>query len=132
MDEITEIRRVDDERVDDDYYKGFIIETTEQKIKVFIDSHQQCCEEFDVYIVLNGERLDMHDIQYMLIGHDVTDVRWGRLHRVPVEALDTYEARIEVETSAGLVELVAWNEHNGYYPHSVIVSWKDKYEKQEI
>ena len=43
-----------------------------------------------------------------------------------------YYDRVEVHTSIGLVKLIAWNEHNGYYTHYVKITWKDHEDEQEI
>lgn len=45
---------------------------------------------------------------------------------------DISYAVVDVHTDVGLVQMVAFNEHNGFYPHTVLVSWEGHEEIQEI
>ena len=108
-----------------EHYQGYVITTTQQVIRVFISSYEYCSEEFDVDIILPDGCSDINS----LIGQHVTHVKWAYAKN---KCTDRYEAGVDVHTAIGLVKLVAWNDHNGYYPHTVKVTWKDHEEEQDI
>ena len=95
-----------------------IIHTSTYDITIDIDDYQLCCEEI-------GTKTTFNDT---FIGAEVTKVRWA----FAKEANDTIydgSATIIVETNRGNFELTAWNNHNGYYPHNVRVSWENFHEE---
>lgn len=123
-------------------YMGYVITTTQQVIRVLISMRQSCCEKFDVDLILPvtafvkiPETPPLKSSEE-LIGHEVLQVNWGSLKLDTTEVYDKMHATVHMRTSAGLIQLVAWNEHNGYYPHNVKVTWKkhgkDYEDKQEI
>lgn len=77
-----------------------------------------------------------------LIGAYLLSVRWGR--DKPDGYKDNFDvfrehrghACVDIHTDKGKVQLVAYNEHNGWYPHSVVASWgfgdKAYMDKQDI
>ena len=135
MDIITDIEEVVGSKGFEDY-QGYVITTTQQVIRVLISRFRGCCEEFDVDIILPGELTDiasnaLTDIN-SLIGQHVTNVKWAYTKHNSTTVYDRFEACVEVHTSIGLVKLIAWNEHNGYYSHTVKITWKNHEDEQEI
>lgn len=51
----------------------------------------------------------------------------NKLHIDSMDLFDkTYNfAAVNVETSCGTIQIIAFNEHNGYYPHKLKASWKN-------
>jgi hypothetical protein len=41
-------------------------------------------------------------------------------------------ACINMDTEIGIVQIIAYNDHNGYYPHDIRVSWKNFSDRQRI
>lgn len=118
----------------DECFSGYRITTTRQQIKVFVSTYTSCCENAGTAL-LKPEGLD-------LLGARVLSVAWGRhvknglvaesLDTLPEHFDDVQRAVVDVMTDRGLVQLVAFNEHNGYYPHSVYTLWAGHEDLQEI
>lgn len=97
-------------------YEGFVIATDKQLIKVGISSGQSCCENFGT----------------LMSEDNLSEFEGAELFKIEVTdtALKTYEIDTEwgggcmfvnFNTSNGLLQFVAYNEHNGYYGHEAIV-----------
>lgn len=105
---IKEINEVND---------GFKIVTDAQEIHLGIDQSSRCCEEFG----------------YFMSEDDLSQFIGAELRSVTVvdEALKTYDVVeemyegstmfVNLGTSAGLLQFVAYNEHNGFYSHEAWV-----------
>jgi hypothetical protein len=119
---ILAINEISDEKIDWDTCDGFAILTDRQTIKLLISNEQSCCEDwgyfmsednFDEYIgaevieisltntTLNTRKYEEHIGEYGLDGGDVMFVN--------------------IITSNGRLQFVAYNAHNGYYGHSAYV-----------
>lgn len=103
---------------------GFRITTNHQKIELLIDSDQQCCENW-------GYFLSEDDIQ-RFVGADLLGVTVTDTERNKEKHVELYEGDalfVDIETSVGVLQFVAYNEHNGYYGHrATVVSEQLKYE----
>lgn len=98
---------------------GFIVTTTEQEIKLGIDNGQSCCENWG-YFMSEDDFSDFIGAQ--LLDVKVTDTLLKPSEEFDVE--DMYEGDVmfvNLETSEGLLQFVAYNEHNGYYGHEACV-----------
>ena len=100
-----------------------IIHTTEYDITIEIDDYQLCCEKFGTKTTFNET----------FIGAEVNKVRWAWA-KEEAKYGDMYDgsATIIVETTRGNFDLTAWNNHNGYYPHDVRVSWENFQEEVKL
>lgn len=103
-------------------------------IGVYIDLYQQCCERYDVLFLAPDGKTEAD-----FLGADLRRVGWGRdfkkqttLHDLPFDPRDTPHAVVNIDTDRGRIQLVAFNDHNGYYPHSVKVHWGDYADIQEL
>jgi hypothetical protein len=113
-------------------WTGYEITTEKQMISVMIDNHQSCCEKFDV-ILLTAHDKDTD----ALIGANVQYVGWGskvapelkqtlvKHYKPDLDEYDIAHIVIDIETDRELIQCIAYNEHNGYYPHSVKVCWNN-------
>ena len=100
---------------------GFIITTDTQVIKLGIENYQCCCEDWGYFM--------SKDNLVEFIGADLITIR------VTDTALETwkeieelYEGGvmfINLETTNGLLQFVAYNKHNGYYGHDACVISKE-------
>lgn len=98
-------------------FDGFVVTCEDgSTVKIGIESGQCCCENWG-YLVSEDDLSDF-------IGATITEVE------VVDEALDAskvpelYEGSsmfINVETTKGKFQVVAYNEHNGYYSHNAVV-----------
>lgn len=104
-----------DFRVGRYHYSGFIITTNGGDIQLGIDNSQQCCENWG-YLMSQDDFSDY-------IGATVLSVAGTDDKLAHVEVPKLYEGSItyvNIETSAGLLQFVAYNDHNGYYSHEAV------------
>lgn len=99
-------------------YEGFQIVTTEQTILFLIDDQQNCCESFG-YLTTNDETGFF--IGSALQGVSLVDTQYDVTNYSGSGDSDDGEAVIfvNIATSVGVLQLVAYNAHNGYYGHAV-------------
>lgn len=97
-------------------FSGFIITTDKQDILLGIDSNQNCCESWG-YFMSNDDFSEF-------IGASLLDITIAdevlNVHKMP----KMYEGGVmfvNINTSAGLLQFTAYNEHNGYYSHEAVV-----------
>lgn len=100
-------------------YDGFEIVTDKQTIQIGISNNQSCCESFGC-IITNDDTKEF--IGAKLKGISLTDTV---LNNKKIEAIEYLEEGgamfVNLETSKGLLQLVAYNSHNGYYGHSAVL-----------
>jgi hypothetical protein len=100
-------------------YDGFIIETNTQIIKVGISSEQHCCESYGC-LMTNDTTQDFVGAE--LIGISRTDQVLNDIKIDELEYLDEGGAMfVNLKTSVGLLQFVAYNAHNGYYGHGAVL-----------
>ena len=99
---------------------GFIVTTNKQSIKLGIDNGQCCCENWG-YFISEDDTSDF-------IGANLIDIKITDTLLKPSEdefnVNDIYEGDVmfvNIETNKGLLQFVAYNEHNGYYGHEACV-----------
>lgn len=123
MERIVEIK---DYEAREDFHNvaGFEVLTTEQSIKLFIDSENDCCERWG-YFWCNDDLKDF--IGAELCGVTLTDAALNEA-QMKVNGLNPsvscFEGRVmfvNLETDKGALQFVAYNEHNGYYGHEAKV-----------
>jgi hypothetical protein len=100
-------------------FEGFVITTSDQTIKIGIESGQSCCETFG-YLTMNDEISDF--INQELLSISVVDTA---LNRKVIDLVSFFEEGdamfVNLETSNGLLQLAVYNSHNGYYGHETVV-----------
>ncbi len=98
---------------------GFVITTNKQSIKLGIDNEQDCCENWGYFM--------SEDNVSDFIGSNLIDVSITDTLLKPNEGFNVdeiYEGGVmfvNIETNKGLLQFVAYNEHNGYYGHEACV-----------
>jgi hypothetical protein len=100
-------------------YDGFEIVTDKQTIQVGISSEQCCCESFGC-LITNDDIKDFIGSKIRAIS--LTDTALNNKKIEELEYLDAGNAMfINIETSNGLLQFVAYNAHNGYYGHEAVL-----------
>jgi hypothetical protein len=110
-------------------FEGYSITTSEQVIKILIDSSRSCCENYG----------------YLCSEQDPTEFIGATLWEIRISdsttkqyVIDTLESEnvpiasaqfVDLHTDRGVLQFVVYNEHNGYYAHDIrVVSKQVKYE----
>jgi hypothetical protein len=115
----------DDPDYDDpEVFKGFYIKLDNNMELYFgIKRDRMCCEEVGVYITPDeSEDLNKY-IGSELLNYDRLVELYLPIKKEKVE--DSYSREklstfIDIETSAGKLQLTLYNEHNGHYAHKVV------------
>lgn len=105
---------------------GFLITTDDQVIKLGIEYGVQCSENWGCF--MSEDNLEEF-IGANLITIKVTDTALKTWEKIE----DIYEGDVmfvNLETTNGLLQFVAYNEHNGYYGHEACVISKQV--KEEV
>lgn len=104
--------------------EGYKVITDKQEIELLIDSGQCCCENFGYFM--------SEDDFEGYIGADLLDIKITN-KALKEEAMKENELDpnsnyfeggvmfVNIETSKGTLQFVAYNEHNGYYGHEAKV-----------
>lgn len=98
-------------------YDGFIITLEDDtQIKMGISNGQSCCEQWGYLI--------SEDSLEQFIGAEYHGVEVVNEKLETVSMHNMYEGScmfVNIKTSEGVVQFVAYNEHNGYYGHQAVV-----------
>ena len=108
-------------------YEGYVITTEKSTYNLGIDNDGQCCEKWG-YLASN-DNLDEF-IGAEIIGVKLTDNELFTVDTLP----KMYEGDMTfftVETNKGGFQIVAYNEHNGYYSHDVLIVIDDELIERE-
>ncbi len=107
-----------------DGYEGYLIVTDKQEIELGIQAGQDCCEHFGYF--MSEDNLSDY-IGTTLLDITLTDTALNEA-AMKSEGLDSphwvYEGGImfvDIKTDRGVLQFVAYNEHNGYYGHDARV-----------
>lgn len=117
MEKILRIEEVAFKTKEDDIHTfvGYQIITDQQTIKVGIADFQICCENYG-YLITNDEIEDF--IGANLLGVSIVDTALNNKQLEELECLGGGSAMfVNFETSNGLLQLVAYNAHDGYYKY---------------
>ena len=109
---------------------GFKVETNEQNIFLMIDNDQCCCEnwgyfmtECDLEKFIGSELIDIKIADTLnkdvILNGKVDDSIIGEDGDIDIYEGDTMF--VDIITSEGILQFVAYNEHNGYYGHDAKV-----------
>ena len=121
----TESSRMNDKIIEikefsTDKYDGFYIKTDKQVIKFGISNGQDCCEHWGS-ISSNDDFSDFIGAEILEIKTMDTDKNLNVLVDMPDDVHLESCMFINVETTADTLQFVLYNEHNGYYGHSVVI-----------
>lgn len=101
-----------------DNNEGFRIWTTDGEILVYINNQQDCCEDWGYFL---SEDDTSKFIGAGVLGVEIVDVA-RNTRELPSYGLDDGEAMfVDIKTTQGTLQFVAYNSHNGYYGHSAAV-----------
>jgi len=95
--------------------EGYRIVTNQQEILFLISNDQNCCERWG-YLTTPDNIEEF--VGANLLGIDQIDENYNVLENIIGYANIAF---INVRTSVGLLQLVAYNSHNGYYSHRVTI-----------
>ena len=104
--------------------EGYEVITDKQHIKLSIDNYQSCCENWG-YFWCNDNPQDF--IGTSLIDVTLTDVALNEVHmkKNELDPKSKYFSGgvmfVNLNTDKGVLQFVAYNEHNGYYGHEAKV-----------
>lgn len=114
------------EEKNDGDYKGIYITTNKAVLKFEIGADRQCCEHFGYFSYNEFDKPYEHfisaEIYQIFISNDesenkkVFDITEGVEHSM--YDIDS-AVFINVMTSKGKLQIVIYNEHNGYYGHAI-------------
>jgi len=100
-------------------FDGFQIITDLQTIQIGISNSQSCCESFGC-IITNDETKEFIGAELKSLA--IVDIALNNKKIEELEYLDSGGAMfVNLETSEGLLQFVAYNAHNGYYGHEAVL-----------
>jgi hypothetical protein len=126
------------EFVEGEAFAGFKVETGEQVITLSISNFQQCCESFGYF--WSPDDADAF-IGANLLSVAVTD---HELYKATLAEIYDEERKLEgyyyeggvmfvdLETDRGILQFVAYNQHNGCYGHQAKVECKQLQRTMEL
>lgn len=120
MEEILSIKETSFKKYEKAYgsFVGFEIETNKQTIKLGISDGHSCCENYG-YLMSEDDLSEFEGAS--LLGVDIVDTALN-VEKLTSEQVSEGDCMfVNFLTSKGLLQFVAYNEHNGYYGHEVLV-----------
>lgn len=132
MEKILRIEEVTFKRESEDWqeFDGWQIITDLQTIKFGISNSQSCCENWG-HLITNDTTTEFEGAELYEI-KVVDEVLYNKV--LPeAEYLDEGGTMfVNFETSAGTLQFVAYNSHNGYYGHSAVLISKQLTEEASL
>jgi hypothetical protein len=103
---------------------GYAITTDKQVIKLLMDDEQSCCERFG-YFMSEDDVQDYIGADLFDVKITDTELKEGLLEKHELNLDDEWFEGgvmfVDIVTSKGTLQFVAYNEHNGYYGHEAKV-----------
>ena len=103
---------------------GFEVVTTKQSIKLYIDDDGQCCEKWG-YFWCNENPQDFIGANVNNVSITDTALNEAEMKKNELDPNSEYFEGgvmfVNIDTDRGLLQFVAYNEHNGYYGHDAKV-----------
>lgn len=103
---------------------GFEVITTDQIVQLYIDDEQDCCESWG-YFWCNENPQDFVGAELRSVAITDTALNEAQMKANELNPNDKwFEGGImfvNIETSIGTLQFVAYNIHNGYYGHQATV-----------
>lgn len=107
-----------------DYMCGYKIITDAQEILLLIDDGQQCCERSG-YFMSEDNLSDFIEAQFLGLELTDTALSEAKMKKNKLEPSNEYFEGgimfVDIKTNKGVLQFVAYNEHNGYYGHKARV-----------
>lgn len=103
-------------------YDGYLIITDQQTIKVGIDNGQGCCERWGY--VSSEDDVDQF-VGASLLDIKLTDQALRTYSADEIPEYETSTMFVDFETDKGVLQLVCYNSHNGYYGHEAVLISRD-------
>lgn len=104
---------------------GYFIVTDKQDIKLLISDGQCCCERW-------GYFMSEDDLSYFIgakfLDLKITDTSLNEAKMAEHQCGSNYEGGVmfvDIRTSKGVLQFVAYNQHNGWYGHEACIISKD-------
>ena len=97
-------------------WDGYLVETSERKIRLLVDSTQDCCEAWGMVTAAEDEPGYFIGAKLVRIDWTGTDLT----KHEDVADLDLDEGGVmfvDFVTNRGTLQLAVYNSHNGYYGH---------------
>lgn len=103
---------------------GFEVVTNDQRIKLYIEDNQDCCELWG-YFWCNDNPQDFVGATLWELSLTDTALNTQMIENNGADYLDAGEIMfVNFNTSKGVLQFVAYNSHNGYYGHTATVESK--------
>lgn len=117
-------------------YEGFLVQTNKRNIKLLILAEQDCCEDWGYFLSEDDfQTFYGSEIKSIEVVDEALRSTELRIHAIEQQhndgERDTSTMFVNFNTSSGLLQFVAYNNHNGYYGHRAIFMIDDKIEKEE-
>jgi hypothetical protein len=119
----------------EDDYEGYLVTTNKRTIKFLILAEQDCCEDWG-YFMSEDNFEDFYGSQIFSV--EVVDdaLKSTELHLNHIEEQHdddrgTQTMFVNFNTSEGLLQFVAYNNHNGYYGHTAYFIVDDNIEEEK-
>ena len=122
METIKDIKEITEE----DYItmEGYEVVTDKQSIKLLIDNGQDCCERFG-YFWCNDNPKDFIGATLRAVYITDTELNEAKMKEHDLDQRDKYFEGgvmfVNLETNKGVLQFVAYNEHDGFYGHEAKV-----------
>ena len=103
---------------------GYAITTNEQVLKLMITDSQDCCENFG-YFISEDDVNDFIGAELIDVKITDTELKEGNLKKLELnvesESFEGGVMFVDIVTSEGTLQFVAYNEHNGSYGHEAVI-----------
>lgn len=103
---------------------GFEVVTDKQSIKLYIDNDRSCCEEWG-YFWCNDNPQDFIGAELRAVSLTDTALNEAQMKANDLNPNEKWfqgsAMFVNLETDNGMLQFVAYNEHNGYYGHEAKV-----------
>lgn len=103
---------------------GFEVVTDKQSIKLYIDNESSCCEEWG-YFWCNDNPQDFIGAELRTVSLTDTALNEAQMKANNLNPNEKWFQGsvmfVNLETDKGMLQFVAYNEHNGYYGHEAKV-----------
>jgi hypothetical protein len=123
MEKILEIKEITEHR-DRHPMSGFAVVTNKQTIKLLIDDYQYCCENHG-YFMSEDDFTEFIGAELIDIALTDTALKETKLKDRGLEQNSTWIdidlMFVDLKTTKGVLQFVAYNKHNGYYGHDACV-----------
>ena len=105
--------------------EGYKITTDKgHELLVLIDNGQSCCEDWG-YFSSEDDLENFIGAELLKVNLVNSELRVGLVKQKTDYVEEDSCMFVNVETSIGTLQLTVYNEHNGYYSHSVKVKWTE-------